>query len=97
MHVVGASWRQTFFKVRFPYALSFIFTGLRSAATSALLAAMLAEWLSGANGLGTLILDAASYKKNGLLWAAVVVSMIVAFVIFSLTAVLERRLTLWRS
>jgi NitT/TauT family transport system permease protein len=97
MHVLGASWLKTFIKVRFPYALSYIFTGLRSAATSAILAAMLAEWLSGASGLGKLILDAASYKKNGLLWAAVVVSMAVAFGIFSLTTALERRLLAWRS
>jgi NitT/TauT family transport system permease protein len=97
MHVLGAGPLKTFVKVRFPYALSYIFTGLRSAATSAILAAMLAEWLSGASGLGTLILDAASYKKNGLLWAAVMVSMAVAFVIFSLTTALERRLLAWRS
>lgn len=97
MHVLGASSVKTFVKVRFPYALSYIFTGLRSAATSAILAAMLAEWLSGANGLGKLILDAASYKKNGLLWAAVLTSMAVAFVIFSLTTALERRLLAWRS
>ena len=97
MHVLGASPVKTFVKVRFPYALSYIFTGLRSAATSAILAAMLAEWLSGASGLGTLILDAASYKRNGLLWAVVVVSMAVAFVIFSLTTTLERRLLAWRT
>jgi ABC-type nitrate/sulfonate/bicarbonate transport system permease component len=97
MHVLGAGAVKTFVKIRVPYALSYIFTGLRSAATSAILAAMLAEWLSGAAGLGTLILDAASYKKNGLLWAAVVVSMAVAFVIFSLTTALERRLLAWRS
>lgn len=97
MHVLGADAAKTFLKVRVPYALSYIFTGLRSAATSAILAAMLAEWLSGAAGLGTLILDAASYKRNGLLWAAVVVSMAVAFLIFSLTTALERRLLAWRS
>jgi NitT/TauT family transport system permease protein len=97
MHVLGASRLKTFVKVRFPCALSYIFTGLRSAATSAILAAMLAEWLSGANGLGKLILDAASYKKTGLLWAAVLVSMSIAFVVFSLTTALERRLVAWRS
>jgi ABC-type nitrate/sulfonate/bicarbonate transport system permease component len=85
MHVLGAGWLTGFVKVRLPFALPFIFTGLRSAATGTLLAAMLAEWLSGAPGLGTVILDAASYRQTGLLWAAVAVS----------TAV-ERRLTAWK-
>jgi ABC-type nitrate/sulfonate/bicarbonate transport system permease component len=86
---------QTFLKVRFPFALPYIFTGLRAASASAILSAMLAEWLSGAPGLGTLILDAASYRDLGLLWAAVVVSMIMAFSIFALTAGAERRLLTW--
>ena len=85
MHVLGAGWFATFAKVRLPFSVPFIFTGLRSAATSAMLSAMLAEWLSGAPGLGTLILDASSYRKTGLLWAGVVVSMVVAFAIFTLT------------
>jgi ABC-type nitrate/sulfonate/bicarbonate transport system permease component len=97
MHVLGASASKTFIKVRLPFALPYIFTGLRSAATSAILSAMLAEWLSGAPGLGTMILDAASYRKNDLLWAAVVVSMVLAFVIFWLTTTVERRFTSWRT
>jgi ABC-type nitrate/sulfonate/bicarbonate transport system permease component len=97
MHVLGAGWFVTFAKVRLPFSVPYIFTGLRSAATSAMLSAMLAEWLSGAPGLGTLILDASSYRKSGLLWAGVVVSMVVAFLIFTLTTLLERRLTAWRT
>ncbi len=97
MHVLGASRIQTFVKVRLPFALPFIFAGLRSAATSAILSAMLAEWLSGAPGLGTMILDASSYRKTGLLWAAVVVSVIMAFTIFWLTTTIEKRLTDWRT
>lgn len=92
MHVLGAGWFQTLVKVRLPFALPFIFAGLRSASTSAILSAMMAEWLSGAPGLGTLILDAASFRKTALLWAAVVVSMILAFAIFWLTTAAEKRL-----
>ena len=95
MHVCGATPMQTFFKLRFPYALPFIFTGLRAASASAILSAMLAEWLSGAPGLGTLILEAASYRDLGQLWAAVVVSMAMAFSIFLLTTAAERRLLSW--
>jgi NitT/TauT family transport system permease protein len=97
MHVLGAGPVKTFIKVRFPFALPFIFAGLRSAATSAILSAMLAEWLSGAPGLGTLILDAASYRKNDLLWAAVLVSMLLAYLIFSATTAVEKRFTAWRN
>lgn len=95
MHVCGASGLQTFFKVRFPFALPYIFTGLRAASASAILSAMLAEWLSGAPGLGTLILDAAAYRDLGLLWATVVVSMVMAFSIFIVTTGAERRLLSW--
>ncbi|MDR3493524.1 MAG: ABC transporter permease subunit [Ancalomicrobiaceae bacterium] len=90
MHVCGATWLQTFFKVRLPFALPAIFTGLRAAATSGLLSAMLAEWLSGAPGLGTLILEAASFRKLPLMWAGVVLAMTVAFAIFALTVRMER-------
>ncbi|MDR3375784.1 MAG: ABC transporter permease [Ancalomicrobiaceae bacterium] len=90
MHVCGATWLQTFFKVRLPFALPAIFTGLRAAATSGLLSAMLAEWLSGAPGLGTLILEAESFRKLPLMWAGVVLAMAVAFAIFALTVRMER-------
>jgi len=95
MHVCGASPLQTFFKVRFPYALPFIFTGLRAASASAILSAMLAEWLSGAPGLGTMILEAASYREIGLLWASVVVGMGMAFAIFLLTTAAEKQVLTW--
>lgn len=95
MHVCGANPVQTFFKVRFPYALPYIFTGLRAASASAILSAMLAEWLSGAQGLGTMILEAAAYRDMGLLWASVVVSMTMAFCIFMITATAEKRVLTW--
>ncbi|MEM1289193.1 MAG: ABC transporter permease [Pseudomonadota bacterium] len=92
MHVCGATWVQTFFKVRVPYALPHIFTGLRTSATSGLLAAMLAEWLSGAPGIGTLILEAGASRNLPLMWAGVVLTMALAFMIFALTVRIERKL-----
>ncbi len=96
MHVLGSSRLQIFRKVRLPFALPFIFTGLRSAATSAVLAAMLAEWLSGAPGLGTYILNAAAHSRANLLWAAVLVSMAMAMIMYSLSSQVERWLSDWR-
>ena len=91
MRVLGAGAWPTFVKVRLPFALSHIFAGMRSAATGAILSAMLAEWLSGAPGLGKLLLDAASFRKTGLLWACVLVSMAIAYAAFSLSVIIEGR------
>lgn len=95
-HVCGAGPLQRFVMLRLPASLPFLFTGLRAAASAAFLAAMLAEWLSGAPGLGTLILESHAYREPGRLWAAVLVSMAAAFAIFRVTSALERRLTAWR-
>lgn len=92
MHVAGASWTQTFVKVRLPYAMSYIFTGIRLASAGAVLSAMLAEWLSGAPGIGTLILEASSFRNQPLMWAGVVTSVISAVGFFALTTWAERRL-----
>ena len=92
VHVAGASWFHLLVKARIPFALPFFFTGLRVATTSALLSAMLAEWLSGAPGIGRLIYDALGYRDMPLMFAAVAVSMATAFTIFGLASALERRL-----
>ena len=91
-HVAGASWLQLLVKARIPFALPFFFTGLRVATTSALLSAMLAEWLSGAPGIGRLIYDALGFRDMPLMFAAVALSMAMAFTIFGLATALERRL-----
>lgn len=96
MHMLGANALTTFARVRLPFALPYIFSGLRSAATGAVLAAMLAEWLSGAPGLGSTILDASSFRRSALMWAAVVVSMLAAFTLFFVTERVERRFLSWR-
>ncbi|MCU4651792.1 ABC transporter permease [Roseibacterium sp. SDUM158016] len=92
-HVAGAQWWQLLLKARIPFALPFIFTGLRVATTSALLSAMLAEWLSGAPGIGRLIYDALGYRDMGLMFAAVALSMGTAFVLFGIATAAERRLS----
>jgi ABC-type nitrate/sulfonate/bicarbonate transport system permease component len=96
MHVVGARWWQTLLKVRLPNALPFIFTGLRIASSAAILGAMLAEWLSGAPGLGFLILDSAAMQNTAELWAVTLVSMTTGFLVFALTVTAERVLLAWR-
>lgn len=96
MHVLGASRWQVFRHARLPFALPYIFTGLRTASASAVLGAMLAEWLTGTQGLGYLLLNSAAQRELELLWAGVIVSTLLALAIFWLMVLLERSVSGWR-
>jgi NitT/TauT family transport system permease protein len=90
MHTYGASFWQIQMKVRMPFAVPYIFTGLRIASGSAILCAMFAEWLSGVGGLGHLILDSYAEQQFALMWAAVLTSMIASYLFLTFTIVAER-------
>ena len=95
LHVYGASrWQQLRF-VRIPFALPYLFTGLRVAGSSAILGAMLSEWITGTKGLGNLILDSAEMRETELLWAAVLTSVAIAIIVFWSTSAAEKRLLRW--
>jgi NitT/TauT family transport system permease protein len=88
--VHGASMGQVFRYARIPNAVPFIFTGLRMAVAKGVLGAMLAEWLTGSEGLGHLLVFAESRREMGLLWATLVVATGSAVVVFQLTVAAER-------
>jgi NitT/TauT family transport system permease protein len=90
MRVYGADFWQIQMMIRMPFAVPYIFTGLRIASGSAILCAMFAEWLSGIGGLGHLILDAYAVQDFSLMWAAVLTSMIAAYLFLTVTIVAER-------
>lgn len=96
LHVYGASRWQHIRYVRAPYSLPFLFTGLRVAGASAVLGAMLSEWITGAPGLGQLILESGVMRDVEVLWAAVFTSVAFAMIIFSLTSQAEKRILYWK-
>jgi len=95
MHSCGATFWQTQLKIRVPFAIPYLFTGLRIAAGSSILCAMFAEWLSGAPGLGMLILESYSVQNFPLMWATVLTSTTAAFMFFTLTLAMEQLVTDW--
>jgi NitT/TauT family transport system permease protein len=96
MQVTGATRWQQLRLLRLPYAMPFLFTGLRVAGGTAILGAMLSEWLTGAPGLGMLILDSGDMRQTELLWAATILSVVVALCVFAVTSVCERNFLSWR-
>lgn len=93
--VCGATKAQLFRYARFPVTIPYLFAGLRSAAAVAVLAAMLAEWLTGVQGLGFLLVNAAALRDSDLLWAVVIVSAVLALGLFWATQAAERKLVRW--
>ena len=63
LHVYGASRWQELRYMRIPFALPFLFTGLRVAAAHAILGAILSEWITGSRGLGNLILESGEMRE----------------------------------
>ena len=96
MRVTGASGWQQLRYVRIPYAMPYLFTGLRVAGSSAILGAMLSEWLTGAPGLGMLILSSGDMREVEMLWAATILSVLMALCVFWGTSAGERRVLAWR-
>jgi NitT/TauT family transport system permease protein len=96
LHVYGASRWQQLRYMRVPFAMPFLFTGLRVAGASAILGAMLSEWITGSRGLGNLILESGEMRETEILWAAVLVSVVIALTVFWLTSAAERLVVHWR-
>ena len=96
LHVYDASRWQRLRFVQIPFSLPYVFTGLRIAGASALLGAMLSEWITGSPGLGYLILDAGEMRNIEQLWAGVIISVIIALLVFALTSGIERRMLRWQ-
>ncbi len=92
---VSASERQMFFRLRLPYAMPYIFAGLRIATTLAVLGAIVAEWLAASNGLGYLVLSGSFNFNTARSFAAVIALAVIGTTFFSLMSSLERRVS-WK-
>ena len=92
---VDASSRQVFWRLRLPYAMPYIFAGLRIATTLAVLGAIVAEWLAASNGLGYLVLSGSFNFNTARSFAAIIVLAIIGTVFFAAMAWIERLIS-WK-
>lgn len=94
LRAYAATGGQTFRALTLPTALPHLMTGLRIAASLAVISALVAEYFGGpADGVGTAI---ATYAKSGrasLAWAYVFGGILIGLVFYLVTALLERVVT----
>lgn len=91
MRTYSASPSQTFWKLRWPAAMPFLFTSLKVAISIALVGAIVGELPTGAQaGLGARLLAGSYYGQTIQIWSALVVSAILGMALVALIGLVER-------
>lgn len=93
---MGASTWQTFRYLRFPAALPVIFSGLKTAATLAATAAIVAEFVGSNEGLGFLLLQGTSRLDTEQIFAVLLVLTFIGLALNYLVELAEYVLTPWQ-
>lgn len=96
MQTMGASAWDTVRHVRWPSALPHFFAGLRIAATYCVMAAVLAEWSGGGEGLGIFMLRTKRSFRFDRMFACVLWIIVLSLLFYGLAALLERLAMPWR-
>lgn len=84
-----ASRLQIFMRIKFPFALPFIFSGLRLGVTFGIIGVILGEFVSAERGLGYLIMFAAENFETALLLSSIVLLLGVGIMLFAILLVVE--------
>lgn len=93
---MGASWWQTFRYLRFPAALPVIFAGIKTSATIAATAAIVAEFVGANKGLGYILLRGTGTMDIEIVFAVLVVLTIIGIAINYIVEFAEWAMTPWQ-
>jgi NitT/TauT family transport system permease protein len=96
MALSQASWWQTFTKLEIPAAMPILLNGLKTAATLAVIGAIVGEFVNPQSGLGYLIIRGRTQYDTPLVFVTVIVLAITARVLYGLVSALEHRLLSWQ-
>jgi NitT/TauT family transport system permease protein len=96
MRVLSATRAQTFFKLRLPSSLPFLFAALKISSASSVIGAIVAEWIGADVGLGYLIIVSTFEFRTGLLYATTAMASLLALGLFLTIVVLERLIVRWQ-
>lgn len=96
MRGLNASRWETFWFVKVPNALPLLFAAFKISVASALVGAVVGEWISSKEGLGYLTIVASNYVDTLLLFRAIVMVALIAVVWFMLIQAVESAVLSWR-
>lgn len=96
MRVLSASNSEIFFKLRLMNALPYLFSALKIAASTAVIGAIVAEWIGSTTGIGALIIQSTYNFDSAMLYATVIVGSTFSVLFFLAITGLERLVVRWR-
>ena len=88
---------QTLWRIRFPHALPFFFSGLKVSITLAVIGAVIGEFVGADKGLGYLILTGTAELKTAFVFACMFLLSIIGIGLFALLVAVERLLIPWHA
>jgi NitT/TauT family transport system permease protein len=97
MRVLSASKREVFFKLRLLNSLPYLFSALKIAASTAVIGAIVGEWIGSTVGIGALIIQATYNFDSALLYATVIVGSSFSIVFFLVITGIERLTVRWQA
>ena len=97
MRSFGASRWQTYWKLGLPSSLPIVFAGLKTAMSLALVGAIVAEFVGGAEGIGVLIKTFNFQLNIADAFASILVLMLIGLLLYWLLELLDRKLVFWRA
>ncbi|WP_321333539.1 ABC transporter permease [Breoghania sp.] len=90
MRTYNASKGQVFWKLRFPYAVPYLFTSMKIAVAASLVGAIVGELPTGAvSGLGARLLSGSYYGQTVQIWSALIAASVMAAVLVALVGVVN--------
>jgi len=95
MRILSATPREVFFKIRVPNALPYLFSALKIAASTAVIGAIVGEWIGSTIGIGALIIQSTYNFDSPLLYATIVVGSTFSALFFATVSIAERWALRW--
>jgi len=95
LYLIAASKFEIYYKLMFPYAMPYMFTGLKIAAPLAITASILVDMLGSSSGIGVKILYALYSNSINMFWAAVFISALMGISGYYLVVIGEKILLPW--
>ncbi|SFD28758.1 NitT/TauT family transport system permease protein [Bosea sp. CRIB-10] len=96
MRVLSASKTEIFFKLRLRNSLPYLFSALKIAASTAVIGAIVGEWIGSTTGIGALIIQSTYNFDSAMLYATVLVGSAFSVLFFVTILALERLVVRWQ-